>query len=191
MSEFVISHHPQLLHLIIYCEMLMNVARMKNLFCKRLHYWLYIHMIFFFSWSLLLAHVEFVNLIIKQTGLLYKNRVLWRMVSSGMLRHVALVRTNISEELSASFIRVTRIGELTRLQESHGVTSQKTPFFIVTAMKTSNLTQSTHLKKKMCLLWQRSNNLLHDSRSTEWGSLLHAAFAFTLPTQNFITDYCK
>jgi hypothetical protein len=30
----------------------------------------------------------------------------------GMLRRVALVRTNISEELSASIIRVTRIGEL-------------------------------------------------------------------------------
>jgi hypothetical protein len=28
-----------------------------------------------------------------------------------MLRRVALVRTDISEELSASFIRVTRIGE--------------------------------------------------------------------------------
>jgi hypothetical protein len=35
-----------------------------------------------------------------------------RMVSSGMLRHVALVRTDVSKELSASFIRVTRIGEL-------------------------------------------------------------------------------
>jgi hypothetical protein len=29
-----------------------------------------------------------------------------------MLRHVALVRTDVSEELSASFIRVTRIGKL-------------------------------------------------------------------------------
>jgi hypothetical protein len=29
-----------------------------------------------------------------------------------MLRHVAHVRTDVSEELSASFIRVTRIGEL-------------------------------------------------------------------------------
>jgi hypothetical protein len=29
-----------------------------------------------------------------------------------MLRLVALVRTDVSEELSASFIRVTRIGEL-------------------------------------------------------------------------------
>jgi hypothetical protein len=29
-----------------------------------------------------------------------------------MLRHVALVRTDVSEELSASYIRMTRIGEL-------------------------------------------------------------------------------
>jgi hypothetical protein len=35
-----------------------------------------------------------------------------RMASSGMLPHVALVRTDVSEELSASIIRVTRIGEL-------------------------------------------------------------------------------
>jgi hypothetical protein len=102
------------------------------------------------------------------------------MASSAILRRVALVRTNVSEELSASFIRVTRIGELETplavtsnrrtlrrnttweislvhwflsprwrwgqvspkrrfLQAPHGVTSQKTPFFIVTAVNTSNL----------------------------------------------------
>jgi hypothetical protein len=35
-----------------------------------------------------------------------------RMASSGMLRRVTLVRTNVSEELIASIIRVARIGEL-------------------------------------------------------------------------------
>jgi hypothetical protein len=34
------------------------------------------------------------------------------MVSSGMLGNVALVRADVSEEGSASFIRVTRICEL-------------------------------------------------------------------------------
>jgi hypothetical protein len=34
------------------------------------------------------------------------------MASSGMLRHVALVRTDVLDELSASFMRVARIGEL-------------------------------------------------------------------------------
>jgi hypothetical protein len=38
--------------------------------------------------------------------------VLRRMPSSVMLRRVALVRTDVSEELSASIIRVTRISEL-------------------------------------------------------------------------------
>jgi hypothetical protein len=35
-----------------------------------------------------------------------------RMASFGMLRRVALVKTDVSEERSAFFIRVTRIGEL-------------------------------------------------------------------------------
>jgi hypothetical protein len=78
------------------------------------------------------------------------------MPSSGKLLRVALVRTDVSEEHGASIIRVTRIGELGTtlpvtsnrstlrrnsrfLKEPHGVTSPKTAFFIVTAVKISNL----------------------------------------------------
>jgi hypothetical protein len=91
------------------------------------------------------------------------------MASSGMLGRVALVRTDVSEELNASFIRVTIIDEIGTtlavtsnrrkrapilvtlmkeelssskrrfLQEQHDVTFKKTPFFIVTAVKTSKL----------------------------------------------------
>jgi hypothetical protein len=35
-----------------------------------------------------------------------------RMACSGMLRRMALVTTDVSEELSASTVRATRIGEL-------------------------------------------------------------------------------
>jgi hypothetical protein len=45
------------------------------------------------------------------------------MVSSGILRRVALVRTDVSEELSASFIRVTRIEA--RCEEIPGISSQR------------------------------------------------------------------
>jgi hypothetical protein len=72
------------------------------------------------------------------------NTLLWQMSSSGMLCHVAPVRTDVSEEPSASIIRVTRITDSCWfLQGSHGVTSQKTAFFIVTTVKSSNLKQVT------------------------------------------------
>jgi hypothetical protein len=38
------------------------------------------------------------------------------MVSSGLLRRVALVRTDVSEEPGASFIRMAKIGELGKTQ---------------------------------------------------------------------------
>jgi hypothetical protein len=44
------------------------------------------------------------------------------MAPSGMLRRVAVVRSDVSEELSSSFIRVTRIGEL---GTTTGVTSNR------------------------------------------------------------------
>jgi hypothetical protein len=68
------------------------------------------------------------------------------MASSGMLGHVALVRTDVSEELSASIIRVKRnhfpsspilvtlnmvalsSSDTSVLKEPHGATSQKRAF---------------------------------------------------------------
>jgi hypothetical protein len=46
------------------------------------------------------------------------------MASSGMLRRVALVRTDVSEELRASFIRVTIIDELGRTRCFWGIMRQ-------------------------------------------------------------------
>jgi hypothetical protein len=68
------------------------------------------------------------------------------MPSSEILRNVALVRTDVSEECRA-FIRVTRMGELgtlavtssrrTTFLRNVGVTSQKTAFFLSTRDFTS------------------------------------------------------
>jgi hypothetical protein len=66
------------------------------------------------------------------------------MTSSGVLRRVALVRTNVLEELNASFIRATRIGELGR---TLAVTS--TPILVtlikeaLSSSETSVLTRAT------------------------------------------------
>jgi hypothetical protein len=49
------------------------------------------------------------------------------MASYAMLRRVALVRTNVSEELRASIIRVIRIGELGTLAVTN---NQRTLYFL-------------------------------------------------------------
>jgi hypothetical protein len=50
------------------------------------------------------------------------------MASSGMLRRVAFVRTDVSEELSTSFIRMARIGELGTLAATRYRRSVRTLF---------------------------------------------------------------
>jgi hypothetical protein len=47
------------------------------------------------------------------------------MLSSGMLRRMALVRTDVSEERSASIIRATRIGDLGTALEVLGTETRK------------------------------------------------------------------
>jgi hypothetical protein len=58
-------------------------------------------------------------------------------MSSGMLRRVALVRTDVSEEPNASFIRMTRIDEL-------GTT----------------LAVTSHRRTLRCLVWQEELGIL-------------------------------
>jgi hypothetical protein len=89
-----------------------------------------------------------------------------------VLRPVDLVRTDFSEERVASIIRVIRISELEALavtwwwrryvrlrclvlQEPHSVTFQKTAFYIVTSMKTSNLTSSFLARRFFSSWWWR------------------------------------
>jgi hypothetical protein len=50
--------------------------------------------------------------IVSWDGVFIERSGLRRLASSEMLRSVALVRTDVSEELSASVIRLTRMGEL-------------------------------------------------------------------------------
>jgi hypothetical protein len=60
---------------------------------------------------------------------------------SGMLCRVALVRSDVSEELSASFIKVTRIGELgTTLVADNVVPSSP---ILVTLMKEALISSET------------------------------------------------
>jgi hypothetical protein len=63
---------------------------------------------------------------------------------------VALVRTDVSEEPGA-----------------HGVTTQKTPFFIVTAVKTSNLTIWTLFSKPLATIHERYTSTIQVSKFSE------------------------
>jgi hypothetical protein len=76
------------------------------------------------------------------------------MASSGMLRRVALVRTDVPLELSASFIRVTRIGELG-----------------TTLAVTSNRRTLRRNTKSLPFLWQTSELFLWGALSDEWTGL--------------------
>jgi hypothetical protein len=55
----------------------------------------------------------------------------WLLVTAGIVPSSPILVTLVKETLSSSPKRQF-------LQEPHGVTFQKTPFFIVTAVKTSN-----------------------------------------------------
>jgi hypothetical protein len=57
-----------------------------------------------------LRTTEFRHFVYRRNSKYYKTHQEWRLL--GMLRRVALLRSDVSEERSVSIIRVTRIGEL-------------------------------------------------------------------------------
>jgi hypothetical protein len=65
-----------------------------------------------------------------------KNAVFWNVTQLACSVHRLLVTANVVPSSLILFHRDDREA----MQEPHGVTSQKTPFFIATAVKTSNLT---------------------------------------------------
>jgi hypothetical protein len=69
-----------------------------------------------------------------QEGAEVKHFILRRMLSSGMLRRMTLVRTDASEELSTSIIRVTRIGEQ---RTTLAVTSNRCPRLCISSQRVS------------------------------------------------------
>jgi hypothetical protein len=101
------------------------------------------------------------------------------MASSGMLRRVAVVSTDVSEVLSASFIRVTRIGELgtTLAVISNRRTLRRNT---VGSSETSVLTRATR------------RNILEDT-ILQYQSSLYLCFGFNLHSgdngPNFILIY--
>jgi hypothetical protein len=86
------------------------------------------------------------------------------MAYSAMLRRVALIRTEVSEEISASIIRVTRIGELGML----AVTSNRRMFLrsVRRLLVTANVPSSPILVTLMmdALSSSETSVLIRDTR---------------------------
>jgi hypothetical protein len=91
-----------------------------------------------------LKHPQFYLSKIVKLLISIKSHPSWRMASSWTLRLVALVRTDVSEEISASFIRATRIGEL---RTTLGVTSSVRRLLVTSSVVPSSPILVTLMKE--------------------------------------------
>jgi hypothetical protein len=96
------------------------------------------------------------------------------IVSSGMLRRVALVRTDVSEEPSASFIRVTRIGELRRLLVT--ATAVPSSSILVTLMKEELSFSETSVLTRAKRRNIPEDGILHSHRRENLKSYMESRF---------------
>jgi hypothetical protein len=85
------------------------------------------------------------------------------MASSGMLRRVAIVRADVSEELSASFIGVTRIGELGTMLVTASVVPSS--LILVTLMKEALSSSEASVLTRTTQRNIREDAILHSHRS--------------------------
>jgi hypothetical protein len=65
------------------------------------------------------------------------------MPASGMLRHVALIKTIVSEECVTSITRVTRIGELGTLAATSNQSIAKNYYSVLRLLVTANIVPSS------------------------------------------------
>jgi hypothetical protein len=114
-----------------------------------------------------------------------------RMVSSGMLRRVALVRTNVSEESGASFIRVTRIGELgtTQAATSNRRTLRIAPI-LVTLMQEAPGSSETSVLTRATRRNIPENTILHSHRRENLKSYIQKILFtnYELTTNSFLRN---
>jgi hypothetical protein len=117
------------------------------------------------------------------------------MASSGMLRRVALVRTDVSEELSTSFIRVIRIGGLgtTLAVTSNGVrrllvTASVVPSspILVNLMKEALMSSETSVLTRATRRNIPEDTILHSHRSENPKSYKKFAVHTVVNTETFL-----
>jgi hypothetical protein len=94
-------------------------------------------------------------------------RVTWSTWSSGLSHHAVQKEPNVSEEHTTSSFN-HRVSQETELSKQHGITNQNTILFIVTSLRSSNLSS--------CNIKQAQNNEICNNSYMTVVQLPHSTF---------------